>query len=167
MLPYDEHHFFFRDIWDQFHEADISYGFLISNAFLVMRNTNYLWLKYVVRPLMKLVPDLFTLQMRKRNEPAHEIIVLFVLRKLILQTCMRRHPVGLIFGRSFSFTSILHVCNFWFITLMQVLRHLPSLHCYYFIIANRYDKPIEHTVPRPSTGQNSYGIYNLTFLSFL
>ena len=29
-----------------------------------------------------------------RNEPAHEIMALFVLRKLILQTCMRRHQVG-------------------------------------------------------------------------
>ena len=28
-------------------------------------------------------------------EPWHEIIALFVLRKLILQTCMRSHPVGL------------------------------------------------------------------------
>ena len=28
-------------------------------------------------------------------EPCHEIIVLFVLRKLILLTCMRRYPVGL------------------------------------------------------------------------
>ena len=29
------------------------------------------------------------------NEPCYEIMVLFVLRKLILQTCMRSHPVGL------------------------------------------------------------------------
>ena len=29
------------------------------------------------------------------NEPAHEIMALFVLRKLILQTRMRSHPVGL------------------------------------------------------------------------
>ena len=29
------------------------------------------------------------------NEPAHAIMVLFVLRKLILQTRMRSHPVGL------------------------------------------------------------------------
>ena len=28
------------------------------------------------------------------NEPAHEIMALFVLRKLILQTRMRNHPVG-------------------------------------------------------------------------
>ena len=27
------------------------------------------------------------------NEPSHEIVVLFVLRKLILQSCMRSHPV--------------------------------------------------------------------------
>ena len=31
----------------------------------------------------------------KFNEPSHEIMVLFVLRKLILQTRMRSHPVGL------------------------------------------------------------------------
>ena len=31
----------------------------------------------------------------KRNEPAHEIMALFVIRKLILQTRMRSHPVGL------------------------------------------------------------------------
>ena len=29
------------------------------------------------------------------TEPSHEIMVLFVLRKLILQTCMCSHPVGL------------------------------------------------------------------------
>ena len=28
-------------------------------------------------------------------EPTHEIMVLFVLRKLIIETCMRSHPVGL------------------------------------------------------------------------
>ena len=28
-------------------------------------------------------------------EPAHEIMALFILRKLILQTCMHCHPVGL------------------------------------------------------------------------
>ena len=36
--------------------------------------------------------------------PSHEIMVLFILRKLILQTCMRSHPVGarcLIFGCTF------------------------------------------------------------------
>ena len=30
-----------------------------------------------------------------QNEPSQEVMVLFVLRKLILQTRMRRHPVGL------------------------------------------------------------------------
>ena len=29
------------------------------------------------------------------NEPSHEVMVLSVLRKLILQTRMRSHPVGL------------------------------------------------------------------------
>ena len=31
----------------------------------------------------------------KENEPAHEIMILFILRKFILQTCMRSHPVVL------------------------------------------------------------------------
>ena len=31
----------------------------------------------------------------ERIEPEHEIMALFVLRKLILQTRMRSHPVGL------------------------------------------------------------------------
>ena len=30
-----------------------------------------------------------------RIEPSHEIMVFFVLRKLILQTRMRSHPMGL------------------------------------------------------------------------
>ena len=30
-----------------------------------------------------------------QTEPCHEVMVLFVLRKLILQTRMRSHPVGL------------------------------------------------------------------------
>ena len=29
------------------------------------------------------------------DEPSHEIMILFVLSKLILQTCMHSHPVGL------------------------------------------------------------------------
>ena len=29
------------------------------------------------------------------NEPSHEIMVLFILRKLIFQTCMHSHPAGL------------------------------------------------------------------------
>ena len=47
-------------------------------------------------------------------EPAHEILALFVLRKLILQTPMRSHPVGL---------------NVWFFG--RTLRLLP-----YFMCAN-------------------------------
>ena len=31
----------------------------------------------------------------EENEPAHEIMAFFVLRKLILQTRMRNYPVGL------------------------------------------------------------------------
>ena len=31
----------------------------------------------------------------RKKVPSHEIIALFVLRKLILQTHMRSHPVGL------------------------------------------------------------------------
>ena len=43
--------------------------------------------------------------------PCHEIMALFILRKLILQTPMRSHPVGLdvlIFWSDRSSTSILH-----------------------------------------------------------
>ena len=45
------------------------------------------------------------------NEPTHEILALFVLRKLILQTHMRSHPVGLDlwFWSDPSSTSILYV----------------------------------------------------------
>ena len=49
----------------------------------------------------------------KLLEPAHEIMALFVLRKLILQTRMRSHPVGLdvlFLVRPFS-TSMLYVCE--------------------------------------------------------
>ena len=47
------------------------------------------------------------------NEPCHEIMALFVLCKLILQTRMRSHPVGLDsdFWSDPSSTSILHVCE--------------------------------------------------------
>ena len=38
---------------------------------------------------------LFSISWIYMNEPAHEIMSLFVLRKLIIQTRMRRHPVGL------------------------------------------------------------------------
>ena len=34
-------------------------------------------------------------KVKVKNEPSHEIMVHFVLRKLILQTHMRSHPVGL------------------------------------------------------------------------
>ena len=43
---------------------------------------------------------------RSRYDPAHEIMALFVLRKLILQSRMRSHPVGLdvrLFGRTVYF----------------------------------------------------------------
>ena len=36
-----------------------------------------------------------SLQKETKIEPCHEIMVLFVLRKLILQTLMRSRPVGL------------------------------------------------------------------------
>ena len=46
------------------------------------------------------------------NEPAHEYMVLFVHRKLILQTRMRSHPLGLfVWFFVSSFSSILHVCE--------------------------------------------------------
>ena len=47
---------------------------------------------------------MYNLQSKAPIEPAHEIMVLFVLRKLILQTRMRSHPMEarcLIFGRTF------------------------------------------------------------------
>ena len=34
-------------------------------------------------------------QTQSINKPAHEIMALFILRKFILQTRMRSHPVGL------------------------------------------------------------------------
>ena len=50
------------------------------------------------------------------DEPAYEIMELFVLRKLILQTRMRCHPVGLdvsffFFWSNPSSASILQVCE--------------------------------------------------------
>ena len=49
----------------------------------------------------------------KTYEPSYEIMALFVLRKLILQTHMRSHPVGLDvwFLVGPLFTSIVHVCE--------------------------------------------------------
>ena len=48
-------------------------------------------------------------------EPSHEIVVLFILRKLLPQTRMRSHPVGLDVWSEFwsdpSTTSILHACE--------------------------------------------------------
>ena len=49
-------------------------------------------------------------------EPSHEIMVLFVLRKLIFQTRMRSHPVGLqcrclIVGRIFGLFAYLLCAN--------------------------------------------------------
>ena len=47
--------------------------------------------------LVIVVQDRFKKNIFKENwiEPAHEIMALIVLRNLILQTCMRSHPVGL------------------------------------------------------------------------
>ena len=45
------------------------------------------------------------------NEPSHEIMALFILRKLILQTRMRSHPVGLDVWLAPSSTSVLYVCE--------------------------------------------------------
>ena len=57
-------------------------------------------------------PSIQSQSMCFTNEPAHEFIVLFVLRKLILQTFMRSHPMGLdvwlLFG-SFDYFHILCV----------------------------------------------------------
>ena len=45
-----------------------------------------------------IAPDYLSNQLfpfQQKIEPSHEIMVLFVLLKLILQTRMRSHPVGL------------------------------------------------------------------------
>ena len=50
----------------------------------------------------------------KTNEPCHEIMLFFILRKLILLTRTRIHPVGLyawFFLSKHTCTSILHVCE--------------------------------------------------------
>ena len=52
------------------------------------------------RPIFRIIVALlaarfYTGLSRKQNEPSHEIMALFVLRKLILETCMCSHPVGL------------------------------------------------------------------------
>ena len=54
------------------------------------RTINYLQLKTAQTHFV-----LLTLHICISIEPCHEIIVLFLLCKLILQTCMRSHPVGL------------------------------------------------------------------------
>ena len=46
------------------------------------------------------------------NQPAHEIVVLFVFRKLMLQTPMRSHPVGL---------------DVWFLVWPFVYFHTPCV----------------------------------------
>ena len=45
-------------------------------------------------PSVQLFPRKMTTKLTA-NEPSHEIVVLFVLRKLILQTRIRSHPVGI------------------------------------------------------------------------
>ena len=54
--------------------------------------TSWLWRKECQRHNKC---DFFQTVKQRLFEPAHEIMVLFVLRKLILQTRMRSHPVGL------------------------------------------------------------------------
>ena len=53
-----------------------------------------------------------------KNEPCHVIMVLFILRKFILQTCMRSHPVGLdvwylVCLYVYFYTPVHHVCEQW------------------------------------------------------
>ena len=67
------------------------------------------------QPFVKklLLIGLLTFQLKPLgNEPAHEIMVLFVLRKLILKVRMRSHPLRLdVWDLSDPLsTSILHVC---------------------------------------------------------
>ena len=62
-------------------------------------------------------------------EPCHEIMVLFVLRKLTLQTRMRSHPVRVMSDcwSDTSSTSILHVCEQRrFCRLWHVIRTIIS-----------------------------------------
>ena len=50
---------------------------------------------FIVLVVIATVGIMINLKKTSLFEPAHEIMVLFVLRKLILQTRMRGHPVGL------------------------------------------------------------------------
>ena len=46
----------------------------------------------MARVTIQMVPAIIEIEL---TEPSHEIMILFVLRKLILQMRMRSHPMGL------------------------------------------------------------------------
>ena len=48
---------------------------------------------YVVQHLPKITVLKSNKFLQLHLEPSHEIMALFILRKLILQSCMRSHPV--------------------------------------------------------------------------
>ena len=60
-------------------------GFVVLHSFSDTKRTTL---------LLENVPDDFHTASEK-FDPSHEIMALFVLRKFILQTRMRNHPVGL------------------------------------------------------------------------
>ena len=66
--------------------SNLSTKKFVTNKNLARKNNNNFW--YLL--------DCFPAHVQQTsNEPSHEIMALFVLRKLILQTCMRSYPVGL------------------------------------------------------------------------
>ena len=78
---------FFHD--DYFCSSD---GRLLSAAFEKLPSKKELpeYYEIITNPI-----DFKKIRVSFTNEPAHEIMVLFILRKLILQMGMRSHPMGL------------------------------------------------------------------------
>ena len=64
-------------------------------------------------------------------EPAHEIMVLFIRRKLILQTHMRSHPVGL------DVWFLVGPFIFFYIPCARIPSHVQGLEMITFIIYKR------------------------------
>ena len=54
-----------------------------------------LFVEWAIKPQSELVQEQEDSHFYSIFEPAHEIMVLFALRKLVFQTCMRSHPVVL------------------------------------------------------------------------
>ena len=77
----------------QFSETWLKFWNWINSGHLIKINLTKMALHFLdFLPFM--MPKFFYLA-GALLEPAHEIMVLFILRKLILQTCMCIHPVGL------------------------------------------------------------------------